>query len=211
MADTDPPHDDETPEFLQTFDSLRVLLRERRLGEAADFLRSKIATQPDPMVRLDLMGDLAVVLTSNGQDTESLMVMRERVALAPDDALVWCGLARHLQIHKARGAPREQSDEQEALETIDHAVAVAERAGGTWLRQSLTYRARIALEIRRWDVVEDSIRRILAIPDGRGVPDSALEIKFLPSIPAGAVDPDLIERLRAKHAADAERRGTRQD
>jgi len=89
MADTDPPHDDETPEFLQTFDSLRVLLRERRLGEAADFLRSKIATQPDPMVRLDLMGDLAVVLTSNGQDTESLTRRAARLVNSPTNKRLW--------------------------------------------------------------------------------------------------------------------------
>ena len=94
---------------------------------------------------------------------------------------------------------------------MDHAIAVAERVGGTDLRHCLSYRARIAKAVGCWDVVEDSIQRILAIPDGRGVSDTAVEMDFLRRIPAGAVDPDLMERLRRKHAAASGKHSPRQE
>ena len=201
MADMAPSDDELDREFLRSIDRVGVLLRGKRFGEAVDFLRSVIARQQDLEMRLVYMDNLATVLTLSGQHAESLAVMREQVELAPDDPIVWCGLAWHLHIHYSGGSTDGQLNEKEALETMDHAIAVAERFGGTQLRHCLGDRARIAKALGRWDVVEDSIRRILAIPDGRGVPDTAVQIDFLRKIPAGAVDPELIERLRSKHAA----------
>lgn len=211
MAEIGPSHDDVDREFLRSLDCLVALLREKRFVEAVEFLRSEIAAQHDPMARLDHMRNLAMVLTLSGQDAEALAVMREQVRLAPDEPIVWCGLAWHLHIHKGAGSAAGPLNENEVLETIDHAVTVAERTGGTGLRHCLSERARLAEAIERWDVVEDSIRRILAIPDGRGVPDTAVAIDFLRRIPAGAVDQDLVQRLQMKHAAAAERRSARRD
>ena len=211
MSDVDPPHDDVDREFLRSLDRLAALLRERRFVEAEEFLRSEIAAQHDPMARLDHIRNLAMVLTLSGQDAEALAVMRDRVELAPDDPIVRCGLAWHLHIHNDTDSAGGQPSRHKALETIDHAVAIAGRIGGTGLRHCLSERARIAKAIERWDVVEDTIQRILAIPDGRGVPDTAVEIDFPRRIPAGAVEPDLIERLRSKHAAALQRRCTRRD
>lgn len=209
MADMAPSDDELDREFLRSIDRLGVLLRGKRFGEAVDFLRSVIARQQDLEMRLVYMRNLATVLTLSGKDAESLAVMRERVDLAPDEPLVWCGLARHLQVHKSADDSVGWLNEREALETIDHAVAVAQRIGGMGLRCCLSERARIAKAIGRWDVVEDSIRRILAIPDDRRVPDGPVEVDFLKRIPKGAVDLDLIERLRQRHAAQLNRRQRR--
>jgi hypothetical protein len=211
MADMGPSDEELDQEFLRSIDHLGVLLPEKRFVEAVEFLRSVIARQQDLEMRLVYMRNLATVLTLSGQDAESLAVMRERTDLAPDEPHVWCDLALHLHIHKSADSTVGQANEIEALETIDHAVAVAQRIGGTDLRSCLNDRARIAKAIGRWDVVEDSIRRVLAIPDGRGVPDAAVEVDFLRKIPPGAVDPDLIERSLKEHAAAVARRNARPD
>jgi tetratricopeptide (TPR) repeat protein len=210
MADIGPPYDDVDQEFLRSFDRLAALLREKRFAEAIEFLQAEIAQQHDPMARLDHMDDLAMVLTLSGRTAEALAVMRNRVELAPDEPVGWSALAKQ-HLRYGSDSTSGEPDTKMALETIDHAVAVAERTGGTGLRHCLSDRARIAKAIERWDVVEDTIRRILAIPDGRGVPDTAVEIDFLRRIPVGAVDSDLIERLRSKHAAALQRRGARRD
>jgi hypothetical protein len=184
-----------------------MLVLERRFIEAAELLRSEIARQSNPVARGVLMGDLAVVLDLNGQPAEALAVMHERIALAPDEPIGWCALANyHFRDATARD---DETDKKMALETIDHAVAAADRTNGAWLRHCLNDRARIAKAFGRWHVVEDSVRRILAIPNGRGVPDTAVEIDFLTDIPTGILDQELIDRLRERHAADAERRRLR--
>lgn len=211
VTDMGPSDEELDQEFLRSIDRLGVLLRGKRFVEAIEFLRSVIARQNDLEMRLVHMRNLATVLTLSGQDAESLAVMGERTDLAPDEPLVWSGLAMHLHIHACANPTAGQCNEIEVLEIIDHAVAVAERAGGAWLRDCLNDRARIAKKIGRWDVFEDSIRRILAIPEGRDVPDTAIEVDFLRKVPPGAVDPDLVERLLAKHAAAMARRNARQD
>jgi len=210
MADIGPPYDDVDQEFMRSFDRLAALLREKRFAEAIEFLQSEIAQQHDPMARLDHMDNLAMVLTLSGRTAEALAVMHERVEVAPEEPVGWCALAKRY-LHYGSDSTSGEPDTKMALKTIDHAVAVAERTGGAWLRHCLNDRARIAKAIERWDVVEDSIRRILAISDGRGVPDTAIEVDFLRSVPPGAVDPELIGHLQRKHAAALGRRDIRQD
>lgn len=204
------PDDADRQDYRQVFDRLAVFLRDKRFAEGAEYLRSYIARQRDPMARFEPMGDLAVVLEVNGELSESLAVMRERTELAPDEPIGWCALANWHVCHGADGTVN-KPDGERALQVIDHAIAVAERTGGAWLRHCLNDRARIAKRVGNWSVLEDTIRRILAIPDGRNVPDTAIEVDFLRHIPPGAVDPDLVERLLAKHAAAMARRNARQD
>jgi len=186
-------------------------MRKKRFGEAAELLRSEIAQQSDPMARLTSLDELAMILELDGQVPESLAVMQERIELAPDEPIGWCILAKWHARNGTESSDGGSSKTSKALETIDHAIDVAERTGGAWLRHCLNDRARIATAIGRWDVVENTIRRILAIPNGRGVADTAVETDFLAKLPAGAVDADLIQHLREQHAAASERRKLREN
>lgn len=191
-------------------DRFEALMLAKRFAEVAEALRSEIAAIRDPMARLGPMDDLAMVLELNGQPADALQVMIERVELAPDEPIGWCALANR---HFCDGICRtgDEAAMETALETIDRAVVVAERTGGAWLRHCLNDRARIASAAGRRDVLEDTIRRILTIPDGRGVPDTGIEIDFLRDLPPGAVDPELSERLQERHAAASQRRRARED
>lgn len=150
------------------------------------------------------MGDLAMVLELNGQRAEALAVMHERIALAPDEPIGWCALANYY--FRSVMARSDEADRKMALETIDQAVAVADRTDGAWLRHCLNDRARIARAFGRWDMVEDSVRWILAIPERRGVPVTAVEVDFLSDLPAGVIDQDLVRRLQVKRCPDREQR-----
>jgi hypothetical protein len=195
------------------FARLSTLMRENRFSEAVELLRSKIAAESDPWAQLEHMGNLAMVLNISGRQLEAVAVMRDAAALMPDDSLSWTGLARYLlyRVDSTENDSEREALKQEVLQTIEHAVAVAERAGGIGLRNSLSDRARFARTLERWDLVEESIRRILAIPDVRDVPDAPVEVDFLRDLPAGAVDAELVERLRRKHAdgpqKDVDRQG----
>jgi hypothetical protein len=210
MTEIGPPDDGDQEAERAFQDRFVALVGQRRLAEAADLLRSEIAGQADPVVQLIRMGDLAMVLELNGQPADALATLHQRVEFAPDEPVGWCALANwHLRNDGDRtsGKPNRET----ALEVIDRAVAVAERTGGAWLRHCLNDRARIAKATGRWDVVEDTVRRILAIPEDRGVPDTAIEMDFLREVPPGAVDPELIRHLQGKHAAASRRRDVRQD
>lgn len=208
MTEPDPPDDADDAYFKR----LSALMRENRFTEAVEFLRLEIARTADPWAQCEHMSHLAMVLNISGRQSEAVAVMRDQAALMPEESLSWTGLARYLlyYVDAADSESHKEALKQEMLETVEHAVAAAERAGGTGLRNSLSDRARCARALERWDLVEDSIRRILAIPDVRNVPDAPVEIDFLRDLPVGAVDPDLVERLRSKHATGPQRRNNRQ-
>src|SRR3546814_18607104 len=94
--------------------------------------------------------------------------MRERTELAPDEPIGWCALANWHVCHGADGTVN-KPDGERALQVIDHAIAVAERTGGAWLRHSLHDRARIAKRVGNWSLLGVQNSRTLASPIARPV------------------------------------------
>jgi hypothetical protein len=83
-----------------------------------------------------------------------------------------------------------------AEETAATAVALAVRKG-EFLNYALLTQIRVALKNRSFGVVELALRRLIEFSDGPPRPDCKLEIDFLPSIPAGSVDPSTIEEYKS--------------
>ncbi len=77
-----------------------------------------------------------------------------------------------------------------AMPVIDRAVEVALRSG-MFRRDALGVKARIALALDRPDVVEDVLRRIMALTFTRGNPDVATERDFSDRLPPGSIDADV--------------------
>lgn len=77
-----------------------------------------------------------------------------------------------------------------ALPVIDQAVAVAMRAG-IFRRHALATKARIALELGDYRVVEDVLRQIMALTFTRGNSDIGAERDILDRLPPGSIDDDV--------------------
>ncbi len=77
-----------------------------------------------------------------------------------------------------------------AMPVIDRAVEVALRFG-MFRRDALGVKARIALALDRHDVVEDVLRRIMALTFTRGNPDVGAERGFFDRLPPGSIDAEV--------------------
>jgi hypothetical protein len=115
--------------------------------------------------------------------------------------LSWCALA---EVHHdaALGADALQR----ALQAIETAIAKA-RLTGAFLRYCLNDRARIAVSMSRWDLVEETLREILSsTPRPAEVTDIRLEDDFLARVPEGAIDSEVLSRYRGALSAQEKRR-----
>jgi hypothetical protein len=151
------------------------------------------------------LGELDALVSQTGllvvarRESECLDAIHERISLAPDDPLPWSSLSGwHFYGHGFYDA--DQPTLHAALEAIDKAVAKA-RVKGAWLRQCLNDRARIVVGLKRWDLLAETLRAILAIESRRGVPDIRLEDDFLQRVPEDAINSDLLAEYRSAVAA----------
>ncbi len=184
---------------------IQPLVRERKFAQAIEELRRRLASESDVERRASILQTILPICTMAGRQDEVFAVHRELIALQPDEPINWCSLAHsHMSI-----GPRGQVGEsagKEALAAIETAVEKA-RASGSWLWYCLCDRCRIALDLKRYDILEDSMRKILEDrPRPPDAQDYGPEDEFLKRIPEGAVDPALIERYRAAVAGHRARR-----
>lgn len=187
--------------------TIRPLLDARLFAEAIRRLREWADTERRIDVRSFLLQDLSALLMVSGREDEALAVIHERVELEPDNPISRCSLAGwHFYGHGFYDANKETL--RAALEAIDTAVAKA-RVHGEWLRHCLNDRCRIVVAMKRYDLLEESLREILAMPVRPGVPDTQLEDDFLRQVSEGAIDGDLLARYRAAIAEQEARRAKR--
>jgi len=67
-----------------------------------------------------------------------------------------------------------------------------------FFRHAHLERIRIALAMKAYPTVEESLIQLINYVPPRGTQDSRLESEFLPRIPRGAVDEKVIERYKEK-------------
>ena len=84
---------------------------------------------------------------------------------------------------------REQQPEV-AMPIIDRAIEVAFRSG-IFRRHALGVKARIALELKAYHVVEDVLRQIMQVKFQRGNADIGVERDIFDRLPAGAISADV--------------------
>jgi hypothetical protein len=82
---------------------------------------------------------------------------------------------------------------EEAMQIIGRAVDVALRSG-TFRRLALGVKARIALRLQDYRIVEDVLRQIMDLQFTRGNADVGVERDFLDRVPPGRIDPEVARR-----------------
>lgn len=142
-----------------------------------------------------------------GKHEDAVAVLHQSIELRPEDPLNWCRLSL---IHSTRERhPRPDSESlKAALAAIDQGVEAARRVGAL-VRYCLNSRCRIVVSMRRYDLLEETLREILTLPVGPGIPDIGLEDDFLRRVPEGAVDSGLLATYRAALAEQEARRASR--
>ncbi len=121
-------------------------------------------------------------------DDAALRAISDQIAEKPNDLLSLIDLAEHFHYH--------QVDLQKAADAVERALAAAVKQG-LLVRQVLGVRLRIALETANFDIVGDSLSRLVEYqPIGQSL-DVAYESDFIERIPSGSIDVELIERYRA--------------
>ena len=76
------------------------------------------------------------------------------------------------------------------MEVIDRALEVARRTG-TLRRYTLGNKARIALDLKRYDIVEDVLKEIMELKIDPELPDIGRERDFFDRLPPNSIDPDV--------------------
>jgi len=81
-----------------------------------------------------------------------------------------------------------QDQPEEAMVLINRALEVAQRTG-EFRRYTLGNKARVALALERYDIVEAVLREIMQLKIDPEVPDIGRERDFFDRLPLGSIDP----------------------
>lgn len=119
------------------------------------------------------------------QDAEA--AIREQITLASDRPEVWMQLAAHFY--------RCVHDLPKALSAIEVAIEKA-LLEGNFVRQAHSERIRIALEMKNYQAVENSLTELIEYTPKLGSIDVSLESDFLPRIPVNSVRSELVENYK---------------
>jgi hypothetical protein len=149
-------------------------------------IEQRMAAESDPdklrALRLFLAEELAFVGRLSEAETEYLRLHEE----LPDDPMPLIFLASTKLYN--------ENHPESALPVINKAVEVAFRSGN-FRRYALGVKARTALALKKYKVVEDVLERLLALKFVRGNLDCAAERDFFDRIPLGVIDEDIRRRF----------------
>jgi hypothetical protein len=166
---------------------MSLVRRRLKLHEQVAVFKERLSDETDPDRRFELRLWLAGLLGYTDEIEKAKVLYLALHAERPDRPQILISLAEMLLW------PAEQPEM--ALSVIDQAIEVAFRTGD-FRRNALGVKARIALALRRYDMVEEVMRRILPLKTARGHFDCGIERDFLDRLPPGAID----ESVRSQYA-----------
>jgi hypothetical protein len=173
---------------LQELDALlRKMRLEDRDADLTGLLRSEVLESNDQEEKVYIYSLLAKELQSHSRLLEAEAAIRASIEIQPEIPDSWITLALHhfYYTHQL----------EDALSAINTAVEKS-HLEGNFVRQSLLERIRIALELERYFLVEESLMALLLYEPAHGSLDVDLEGEFLSRIPPGTVNASVIERYK---------------
>lgn len=130
-------------------------------------------------LRCELVGELQ----RRGRNREAEVLLQAEVAREPNEPFHSLSLAEHFHYYDV--------DLQRSLSHIKQAIGKA-KADGKFMYQALGVQARLAVEIRDWPLLEETLRDLAAYEHAPGNVDVFPETDFLKRIPSGVVAPEAI-------------------
>jgi hypothetical protein len=129
---------------------------------------------------------LAAEYAYHGRLADAEIVLRKLSEQAPDDPYPLISLAEKKLYYG--------NNHESTLPIIDQAIEVAFRSGD-FRRYALGVKARIALKLRAFDIIEDVLQLLLKLTFEPGNHDCAIERDFFDRLPAGAIDKTLARQF----------------
>lgn len=169
----------------------------RRKGTEADVIshvKEELKTTADTLERLCLLTELTTAYQIIDEPGKAEAAIHEQISLAPDDPIIRTTLAEHYHYF--------QGDHAKALGVIENAIEMA-IGQGQFVRALHGVRIRIALKLKDYGVIENSLRTLLQYKPEVGS-DVVLEDDFVDRIPLNVISGDLLNRYR--EAAKAEKK-----
>jgi hypothetical protein len=149
-------------------------------------LLERIRTEPDSDLMRDLKSLLAGEYASQGKYTDAEEIYLGLHRDAPTDALPLIALA---------GQKLYLEDQPEAaLRAVDAALDAAFRSCN-FPRYALGVKARVALKLKSYDIIEDALRQLLQLTFEPGNLDGAIERDFFDRLPSGAINQELARKF----------------
>lgn len=174
---------------IERFDSERYSLCRDGKFEAVEMkLQELLALAVGVDEKQHVFGMLANHYNLVDDAPRALRALQDRLALCPESAQSWLGLAEYFHYHDI--------DLAKASENIEIALEKS-LAEGVQVVQVLGARIRIALEMKDYARVNDSLSHLLEYTHPPGSIDVAPESDFISQLPHEAVDADLLARYEA--------------
>jgi len=164
-------------------------------------LEDRIRNETDAVKLHELRSLLASAHTERRAFTAAEAVYLADIAVNPDDPLPLISLAGM----KLYG----EQEPEAAMPIIDRAIEVAMRTG-VFRRHVLATKARIALELRSYEVIEEVMRRIMELTFTRGNADIGVERDILDRLPPASIDADVARAYEEYCAARGKTRTSAQ-
>jgi tetratricopeptide (TPR) repeat protein len=163
---------------------LQELRTSARTQEVVAWILKRLENIDDLASRVLLLSELAGEYSMVGDFENAERALRERIAISNDAASSWISLADHHlyatgNLHAARTA-------------IERALRQALNEN-SFIRQAAGTRIRVALALRDYPYVEDTLRLLMTEAAKSSAPDTAYETDFVRRIPPGTVNTQMIE------------------
>src|SRR5262245_6733335 len=169
------------------------LVRANRDCKITPMIEKRMEEESDPLLIEELRSLLAIEHQREGNYAAAEAIYLQEFEEDRDDPMPLISLA-------GQKLYAEQQPEQ-AMLFIDRAIPVAFRTG-VFRRHALATKARIALDLKRYDIVEGILKEILQLTFTRKNLDVGRERDILDRLPPGSIDADVArqydEYCRAK-------------
>src|SRR5713226_4446485 len=170
---------------IQKFDAqIRRLKSTDHNADVTAILKAALQDTEDLDEKLYVLSRLVSEYQMLGKLDDAEDAVQKQITLNTSNPEAWLQLATHYY--------RYSRDLSKALSTVEIAIEKATQEGN-FVRQTHTERIRIALEMKNYQTVEDSLARLIIYTPKPGSIDVELESDFLPRIPAG-VAKELVEK-----------------
>ena len=170
--------------FEQVLIDLRALRkgdRERDLcAHIQDLLSQPWAEDESRILRSELLGELQL----RGKYSEAEALLLAEVAREPQEPYHSLSLAEHFHYYNVNLT--------RSLECLAQAIEKA-KLDGKFMYQALGTQARVAIELRDWELLEVTLRDLASYRHTPGKADVFPETDFLSRIPGGCVSPEVID------------------
>jgi tetratricopeptide (TPR) repeat protein len=145
-------------------------------------IEARIRANPDAPEVDRLYGYLADQYGLTGDYARAETIYLQLAERHPDDPLPLKSVA--FNRYALQGRP------EAAMEMIERALEVAYRTG-EFRRLTLGYKARIALDLKRYDIVESVLKEIMQLKMDPDIPDIGRERDFFDRLPPGSIDAEV--------------------